>query len=617
METLYTIKPANGSGYTWPLNEHNRKIELINNKLPEDHPEKITQLDWVAQDGPFLLTDFPDVGSLNKVSEIIFGEPLEEALVEAQNSWEPYIANGDKDTANRIIISGTTNNINARDGVDIDYLKKTGNVIGANALKETRELALARPGDISFGNSEGWKEVARNRPDVETNLLGEGFLNYNSHRWLYKVLKCVGEEEPSDPQLQTLINHLAINPELVVQVYANDEEHDLLFRYIKDKVNRVREEMNGEPIEKLKVDANSTEITEKLASKAFLYPKPEDVANIEVQEDTYEAWLDAEGKHSDIEKELDVKTSRMPGYGIEWEEDFERFREKALLAINLMGDRWGVESNYFKHTQGADGSSAFRIDFNDGEELKEKIVEKLYSEAHSWVLEPFIDYRRFQINGQTRTLAPSVHVRGGKAFDTKLIQILVTRENEEGEYEESAEWGGHVYAPKEYVDEEFKQGRKYFEMNESEYYEGFEQLNAIAEGYLEKGFSRGGIDTAIGTINTRWGKKDVNILQDMNIRANGGDVSRAFGELVEREYGKELPFTTLIIKPELGLKFADLDNAFDIVSQELGLDRTKVRLLASVPPGWGLFGLIDDSPEQSFINALHVEEKLRERGIIL
>ncbi|MBD3362587.1 hypothetical protein GF362_02610 [Candidatus Dojkabacteria bacterium] len=618
-QNINTIKPADNYGYTWPLNMERRQIEINSNFKTEES----TKLEWVCQDGPFLLEDLPDVGSLEKVADAIWQEDLEAALLEAKSSWEPYIAENGEDNARRVIITGATNRINARDGVDIDYLKNHGAVLGANSILETREIALAKPGDVVFGNCKAWREIANRRNDIEAYPIGKGFLNYNSHRWLYKILESIGEEEPSDPELQAIINHLAIDPNLVLQVYATDEETDLFFLYLRDKVNEYRNKIdpNLPLIDKLKVDANSDEVTRRLSSKGYLYPSPESVYDLEVKEDTYESWIEAEGELSPIQKDLGYLTPRMPGYHIEWNEDYKKFAKNVALAIDLMKNRWGSTNNYFKHIAGADGGSAFPSNFESEDFDIGKLIDKLYSGKHSWVVEPFVNYRRFEVeingNTQVRSLAPSIHVRGGKAYDTKLVQLLVAKKCEDGSIEETGEWGGHVYSPRSEVERVFNSGEKYFGMNEDEYNQCFQALEDLVERYKENGFSRGGIDTAIGTIDTRWGKIEINALQDMNIRTTAGDTTRAFGKLIEQEFGREFPFTTLVIKPEMGIEFEDVENALDEIAIENNLDRDLIRLVCTIPPGWGLFGTISKEAKTSLSNAFTVEKGLRKRGLIV
>lgn len=610
----YTISPAEGGGYTWPANNTDRKIKLVNN-LAKNGDKREVELDWIGQDGPFRLPDLPDVRSLDNVAYLLFGKEKEAVLADAKEAWEPYVSKGEGE-ASRVIISGATDQINAYGG-EIYYLQETGSVIGINASIESRELALANPGDIAFINSSASKSIAQKREDIQVHEIGKGFLNYNSHRWLYKALECIGEEEPSDREIQLISNHLAQNPETVVQVYMPDEESEMLFLYLRDNVNKIRKDMGLEPIEKLKIDANSAEISKKLANKGHLYPTPEVAKELVPTVNTYESWLEAEGAASPIEQEMNIKTPRMPGYNVVWEENYDKFAQTVHDSIDLLQDRWGSNVNFFKHVEGSDGAGAFRI---DSEESRDEIIKKLYNEGHSWVVEPFVNYRKMEIKGkginQLRSVAPSVHVRGGNGYDTKLAQVMISEVDENGEIKETSEWGGHVHAPRNYADEQFEHGKSVLGMTQEEYDSGLDTINAMTDFYGPQGFSRGGIDMAVGTIETKWGEKNVNALQDMNIRTNGGDTARGFGNLMERELGVDKPFTTLVIKPNSGMTYEDVDSAIYESVQELGLNPEWVKLLTAVAPGWGMFGMVADSPEQSFVDALTLEERLREKGVI-
>ncbi|MBD3363332.1 hypothetical protein GF362_06470 [Candidatus Dojkabacteria bacterium] len=607
----YIVSPKTG-GYTWPTKAEGEI--LVKNKVTNETNELL----WKdQQDGPYMLEDLPGLeGGLETVAQVLFGESKDKILLDAKEAWEPYIANGKE--ARKIIISGGTESISVRQ-IELDVIQATGNGIGINAAIASRELALANPGDIAFGNSDAWRQVAQTRPDVETHAIGKGLLNYNSHKWLYKALECVGEEEPSDKDIQIIVNELAQNPETVLQVYITDEETSMLLLYLRDKVNKVREASGLEPIDKLNVDANSAEITKKLANKGYLYPTPEAAGEIQVEEDTYESWLEAEGKLSPIEIEMGEETPRMPGYSIVWDPDYEVFKQRVALGLSLLKDRWGSEKNYCKPVRGSDGKGAFPVYPNGGYDV-DKIAREMHSKGHSWVIESFVNYRTMELKGkgidQVRNVAPSVHVRGGNGYDTKLVQIFITEEDENGEIKETTEWGGHVYAPRDYIRNNGHNGDRILGMTQEEYDTGIDTIKKMAEYYGPEGFSRGGIDMAIGTIQTRWGEKKVNALQDMNIRTNGGDTARGFGKIVERMYGKEMPFATLVIKPNIGIDYQDVDNALSVIAEELNLNREDIRLLTAVAPGWGMFGIVGESPEKAFIEGLRIEKELKLRGIV-
>jgi hypothetical protein len=605
-EVVKKVEPVEG-GYDWPLGD--RRIRVRN--LLTDIAGEV--LNWNGQDGPFKLEDLPNIENLETVAQTLFGLSYEQAIKKAEQSWKPYLSDNGRDDARRLVISGGTDKISTRDG-ELGFLEKSGNVIGINAAIESRELALLVSGDIAFGNSKAWQEVAEHKHGVKTHTVGEGHLNYNSHKLLQKALRCAKEDMPSDRELQIMVSEIAYDPDIVVQLYASDDENNLFLMYLRDRVNNLRESIGKPPIEKIKVDANSPEVTKRLMSKGYLYPVPSEVINLNNREDNYDSWLELEGKYSPIEIELGNAIPRMPGYHIPWLKDKQQFRNEVQTSINLLKSRWGVKTAFFKITEGSDGAGSIKVDISNGENIAE-LSEKLYAEGSSWVVEPFVEYDNMVVEGkgikQERRVAPSVHIRGGKPYKTQLGQLFIRDESGD-----TTEWGGHLYAPEDYVKNQFEKGEKVLGMNEQEYFSGIDAISQIAKQFEDQGLSRGGVDIAVGTIDTKWGKKRVNALQDMNIRTNGGDTARGFGKLLETELKIDKPFATLVIKPVVGVGYNDIDMALRDVAQKLGIVRKHIRLITAVAPGWGMFGVIGDSPESATISGIHIQETLKEKGLI-
>lgn len=605
-EVVKKVEPVEG-GYDWPLGERRIRVRNLLTGVAGE------VLNWNGQDGPFKLEDLPNIENLATVSDALFGLPYEQAIVKAENSWKPYLSDNGKDDARRIVISGGTDKISTRDG-ELGFLAKSGNVIGINAAIESRELALLVSGDIAFGNSQAWKEVAEHKHGVETHPTGEGHLNYNSHKLLQKALRCSKEDIPSDRELQIMISQIAYDPDIVVQLYASDAENNLFLLYLKEKVNNLRESIGKPSIDKIKVDANSPEITKKLMSKGYLYPTPSEAINIQTKEDIYSSWLEAEGRLSPIERDLGESIPRMPGYHIPWDKNEQNFANEVASAVKLLKNRWGVDTAFFKITEGSDGAGTVKVDISNGEDIQQ-LSKKLHAEGSSWVVEPFVEYDNMLVEGkgvkQMRKIAPSVHIRGGKPYNTQLGQLFIRDENGD-----TTEWGGHLYAPQEYVNTQFDKGEKVLGMTKDEYSSGINAIHEIAKKYAPEGLSRGGIDIAVGTIKTKWGEQRVNALQDMNIRTNGGDTARGFGKLLEKELKVDKPFATLVIKPTMGVGYNEIDMALRDIGQKLGIDRKHLRLITAVAPGWGMFGVVGDSPETALINGVHVQDALKEKGLI-
>ncbi len=136
----------------------------------------------------------------------------------------------------------------------------------------------------------------------------------------------------------------------------------------------------------------------------------------------------------------------------------------------------------------------------------------------------------------------------------------------------------------------------------------------LAQALSEKGLSRGGVDIALGTIRTRWGKKDVVAFQDPNLRPNGGEQMRALLDGAKSRFGESIQVASRVIKPVAG--YGEINEALTEISQKYGLPEGSIELITSVPPGWGMFGVARDASVEAMLYAIQIEKELAARGLV-
>ena len=581
----------------------NAKVSIVVKAVLEREAKRMV---WRGPDGPWVLQDNAAT-QLDKICEGLFPSctGFHQAYTAAAKLWEPVSPGS---TARRLVISSAPSLLNTR-AIVLTQLAEGSEGAVFNAMFEARDTAVAQRGDIVCGFSSAWQESAsrnRNGPSMIRLPASYQFLFYNCQRMLLMAYEYDHNSE-SKAALDMIIQVFRQDPTVIVQVVV-DAEAVLFLGWLHRKI--------GRKSLKFTLDASSSTATARLNSKGFLYPEPWAIPVLGTgneHELDYDMQLRSESQASQLGKVLGTASVSLPGYSIAFHTGGgAKFRQNFVTALQLMRDRWGLKKVFVKDMGLADGVGMQGFDLTGD---FEKFADVWESKRRSCVIEPFVTYAKVYLPNvrQWRRVVPSVHIRNGEVYRTKLFQIFSTKRDQGSEeVVETTQWAGHVHAPLSYVEQCFEAGGTVLGLNQEQYLRGLCEIAVLA--HKVAGLSRGGIDMAYGTISVHGLERAVNAFQDMNIRGNGGDTSRMFGL---RPQVRDKCFAMLCIKPKVGQTCALVQAALDRAKQDIpALKGVYLEVIVVVALGWGMFGVTADTPEGAFENAIRLDGYLLRKGLV-
>lgn len=441
------------------------------------------------------------------------------------------------------------------------------------AYLEARVVSIARPGDLAVGRTMPWREAV-NVYGVDHVDIGDLDHYYLSQALVAAALR---HAEAPDPALDRLIAFLRANPEAVVRLYALDTDLQLFLTWLRRAAG----------LDALNVDANSPEVAGRWNQKNHLHP---DLATARARVDpaahrsdgagpaTAAAVLRAESGGSDLERTLGPGITVLPGYRVTRRAAGgpDAFARDAVAAAEGLRDRYGVPACCLKPSEAGDGARIVApLATDDTAELAEA-ARRAFAHGDDYLVEAFVEYRRFAAAGRAFIHAPSGHIAGGHVQPGLTAQLMNGRA-----------WEGNAYIDEHTCESIGITGGEYATMRRDlqAVRDAFTSPAAAAAG-CRGGLVTGGVDFAIGTVGGAFGDTPLVAATDFNLSSHGAVYLRAF--LAHTWASPDTAdgyVATWVFRPALDATLSAVRRALAALGGE-GL-RTAV---ASVPGRWGMIG---------------------------
>lgn len=444
------------------------------------------------------------------------------------------------------------------------------------AYLEARVVSVARPGDLAVGRTMPWREAV-NVHGVDHVDVGDLDHYYLSQALVAAALR---HAEAPDPALDRLIAFLRANPESVVRLYALDTDLQLFLTWLRRAAG----------LDALNVDANSPEVAGRWNQKNHLHPDVATAATARPQAEptarpegdagpaTAAAVLRAESDGSDLERALGPGITVLPGYRVARSAAGgpDGFARDAVAAAARLRDRYGIPACCLKPSEAGDGARIVAPLATDDTAALAEAARRAFVHGDDYLVEAFVDYRRFAVAGREFIHAPSGHIAGGHVQPGLTAQLMNGRA-----------WEGNAY-----IDEHTCES---IGITPDEYARMRHDLQAVRDAFTSPaaaaagcrgGLVTGGIDFAVGTVGGAFGDTPLVAATDFNLSSHGAVYLRAF--LAQAWASPEVDdgyVATWVFRPALDATLSAVRHALAGVGGE-GL-RTAV---ASVPGRWGMIG---------------------------
>lgn len=558
---------------------------------------------------------------LRYITQQVLAMELEDVLEEAKAIVKPYHPKG---VPKKTLIISSASSSSGSQEFEKGRLDKGESIVDIPGAIEGRDTRSGKQGDIALVSTESGLIMAKAQNVVDTiNLAEEVVAELSSGEKLkaqdlyYKAdaLLMLLLTNPMSPIVLRLIDELAQEP--LVYPYNLDEETQVALVILAKmgKINRID------------VNANSSEVGVQLTRKGYRYPTLEEAARLTSLENPYEMQSE-EWKLSQAAHEIDHHPDFVPGYVIKKTSAYPEFKKQVLESLKLMKDRYGFTEVWTKPDRGTDGGNqeAISTDLAD-EDLIEERIDAMWKSDGDWVIEAKTNFFKIilDINGSQREFATStsVHIIKGELRTTVTLQLV-----------DGTQWGGNLICSKETWDtliDSIDKDDSRIKNNPdliNQLKNSFELMIASMSDYMnavnnsEKyngGQVRGGIDLAIATLGGKFGDEIFVVVQDNNARANGSEVAYALYDSAKKEYGQNGEAITRNISPLVDFNefSSQLPDVVSKVNQDYDklIDIEQVRLVA-VSAGWGQIGMVGTDVMEIFQDVFLVEQELRNRKLI-
>lgn len=587
---------------------------------------------------------------LNVFSEKIIGLSLEEAKKEASKLLVPYHSNGER---RKSLIISSASSASASQETECGILESRSHVIDIPGAIEGRDTRSATAGDVSLISTSAGLLMTKDKDDIEIiNLADEAILSpveggilrgsdiyYKSDSLLLLMLT-----NPKSDVISQISDQLDNNP--LVYPYNLDEETQIALLWLARKSG----------VNKLDVNANSSEVAVELTRKGYKYPSVEDALKIPYSDNPY-LMQKAEWQLSQAAREIKHHSDYVPGYVINKPESFEEMYRKSLAACMLLASRYGLSTGWVKPDRGTDGGdqgpikigvdslvqnritsyiergeienavSLYKAELPHLPQIRQRI-DDMWTKGRSWVIEAKTHYfaLNFTFDGKERILmtTPSVHVIKGAHRYTISLQLV-----------DGVAWGGNLICSQKtwsHLVEKVDPSDDRIISNPSlisELKESYKSMTEAMKSYVEainssekynNGQVRGGADLAICTLGGKFGHDRIMVaVQDYNARANGCETAYALYDQAQDIYLGKGEAVTRNITPKVNFDTFSLilPLAIDEVNKTHGKNITleQVKLIA-VSAGWGQIGMIGTDAIEILQNILLLEEQLCKMNIV-
>ncbi|QDQ10285.1 hypothetical protein [Streptomyces spectabilis] len=481
-------------------------------------------------------------------------------------------------------------------------------------ILEARSVCLAHEGDLLIGRTAPWKEAAAGRPVVEVP-------DHDHFHLSHALLRLA--DGPADRWSRVLgpaIDRLRADPACVVRVYALDEPMRILLLWLKRVAG----------VDRLLVEANAPEITEKWGHKAVLHPAaraahdlpaPPGRAPFDV--------LDAETELTPLYRVFGLAVPRLPGYTVVWDGEpadavtdggirttpgdpvrvpvtpgdeplgngrarraEDSFAAQLVLAAQLLRGRHGVRLGCLKPVRGGTGQRIHVGVPLDDPDVLAALARQAARSGEDYLLEAHADYLRHAVTGHEFLLAPSVHVRAGALADGMALQFL-----------NGTMWEGNVF-----LDESTHAA---FGIARSHYARIRHAMADFVRLFEGRGLINGGVDFAIARVGGRYDDTTLVAMQDLNLSACGADYLHAFLEESRTVLGAlagtgtGISAATKVIRPASDMDLPRLRRLVDHRTPT-----SYARALTSVPGNWGLIAVACPDAVRAAEEVLALEARL-------
>ncbi|MEW2530843.1 hypothetical protein [Streptomyces sp. NPDC047071] len=481
-------------------------------------------------------------------------------------------------------------------------------------ILEARSVCLAHADDLLIGRTPPWREAAAGRPVVVVP-------DHDHFHLSHALLRLA--DGPADRWSRVLgpaIDRLRADPACVVRVYALDEPMRMLLLWLKRVAG----------VDRLLVEANSPDITERWGHKAVLHPEARAARGLPSVSgrDPFDV-LDEETALTPLYRAFGLAVPRLPGYTVVWgggpggdatadggirttpvdprgpdesgddvlgngqgHRAEDAFADQLHLAAALLRERHGLRLGCLKPVRGGTGQ---RIHVGVPLDEPDTLAALARQAAHSgedYLLEAHADYLRHAVTGHEFLLAPSVHVRAGALADGMALQFL-----------NGTMWEGNVF-----LDEATHAA---FGITRSHYARVRRAMADFVRLFQGRGLINGGVDFAIARVGGRFGGTPLVAMQDLNLSACGADYLHAFleesrtalGDLAAT--GTGISAATKVIRPASDM---DLPRLRRLVDQRT--PTSYARALTSVPGNWGLIAVACPDAVRAAEEVLALEARL-------
>jgi hypothetical protein len=444
---------------------------------------------------------------------------------------------------------------------------------------------LAQSGDLCVGRVTAWETA------IETDGISGANIENTDYYYLSQALLVLAKQHLDSPvpAIQQIIDFVVSNPQVMVRVYALEQEMQIFLVWLKRMAK----------LDSLSVDSNPVEVSQYWNNKKILYPSVTQalaMPSTQVEQVSAKELLVNEGKLSDIYQKLKVEIPRLPGYVISRKNCEEtHFIEQLTQAAKLLQTRYGLTKGCLKACQSGDGARITpNIPLNNLDHLSQLAAEA-YTYEDDYLLEAHVNYLETTLDGFTLKTAPSAHIRQGKQASGIMLQFI-----------DNSSWKGNLYLDAEQA--------AHMHISPAHYKCIHQTVQAILHKFQQHSarLSIAGFDFAIGRIGGHFGDEIMLGMQDPNVSFNGAECLRAFMDkknvLQQSLYGG-----TLVIHPHIDFTLPEIRK----VLQECFPENTAhMEIISIIPDCWGMIAATGKTPQDTVHQLSTLHKVLTDRGLI-
>lgn len=449
---------------------------------------------------------------------------------------------------------------------------------------ETRVVSLGRPGDIAVGRTAPWREAAI-RANLDYIDIGDISHYYLSQGLLVAAIR---HEEAPVPAVSAILAWLDQHPDAIVRLYALDTEMQVFLTWLKRRAG----------LQRLRVDANSPEVSATWNQKTHIHPTPAAAAEVSAGSADPMELLAAEQRQAAGYQRLGMSVPVLPGYLVTRGQDPAQFAAELARAADLLRERYHIRYGCLKPCEAGDGARIVpHVDLTDDEALA-RHAKEAHQHGDHYLLEAHVSYLKFQAGTSWFELAPSGHFRNGHVADGLTAQIM-----------NGASWAGNAL-----FDE---RTRGLLGISHAQYGQMVEAMHAVRDAFYGdqsvaegcyQGLVTGGLDFAVGRVGGRFGDRVLVGVTDFNLSSHGAEYMRAFQDEMRDD---QRPYVaTRVYQPTAE---ATLDATSQVVEREQGSRHS--RTICCVPGRWAMVACAEADTITAAESTFRVVASLAEAGL--